>query len=33
VSLTVQNLNDARHREFGDAYIERSAFARATWAF
>ncbi|RPI58801.1 MAG: TonB-dependent receptor, partial [Lysobacterales bacterium] len=33
VSFTVQNLNDARHREFGDAYIERSAFARATWAF
>jgi iron complex outermembrane receptor protein len=33
VSLTVQNLNDARHREFGDAYIERSAFARASWNF
>jgi iron complex outermembrane receptor protein len=33
VSVNVQNLNDARHREFGTTYIERSAFARATWAF
>jgi iron complex outermembrane receptor protein len=33
VSVNVQNLNDARHREFGTTYIERSAYARATWAF
>jgi iron complex outermembrane receptor protein len=34
VSLNVQSLNDDRHLEFGgDTYIERSAFARATWTF
>ena len=33
VSLSVDNLNDARHVEFGDTQIERSAFLRARWAF
>jgi iron complex outermembrane receptor protein len=33
-SLTLQNLNDDRHLEFGgDRYIERSAFLRTTWTF
>jgi iron complex outermembrane receptor protein len=33
-SLTVQNLNDERHLEFGgNTYIERSAFARLSWVF
>jgi iron complex outermembrane receptor protein len=33
VSVNVQNLNDARHLEFGTTYIERGAYARATWTF
>jgi iron complex outermembrane receptor protein len=33
VSFTVQNLNDERHLEFGSTYIERSIFARASWAY
>jgi iron complex outermembrane receptor protein len=34
VALAVQNANDDRHLEFGgDTYIERSAFARASWSF
>jgi iron complex outermembrane receptor protein len=33
VSVNMQNLNDARHLEFGTTYIERSAYARATWMF
>lgn len=33
-SLTLQNLNDDRHLEFGgSSYIERSAFLRASWTF
>jgi outer membrane receptor protein involved in Fe transport len=32
-SLTVQNLNDERHLEFGDTYIERSVFGRVSWNF
>lgn len=31
VSLTVHNLNDDRHLEFGDTFIERSAFVRLSW--
>lgn len=31
VSLTVRNLNDRRHVEFGDLAIERSAFVSLTW--
>ena len=33
VSLTVQNLNDDRHLEFGNTYIERSLFGRVSWSF
>jgi iron complex outermembrane receptor protein len=34
VTLTVHNLNDDRHLEFGgDTLIERSAFVRANWVF
>ena len=33
VSLTVQNLNDDRHLEFGNTYVERSVFGRVSWAF
>ena len=32
-SLTVQNLNDERHLEFGDTYIERSIYGRVSWNF
>jgi outer membrane receptor protein involved in Fe transport len=33
-SLTIQNLNDDRHLEFGgDTYIERSALLRMSWVF
>ena len=31
VSFTVHNLNDDRHLEFGDVFIERSAFVRLNW--
>jgi len=33
ISLSVDNLNDARHVEFADNQIERSAILRARWAF
>jgi iron complex outermembrane receptor protein len=33
VSLSVDNLNDARHAEFVGNQIERSAVVRARWAF
>jgi hypothetical protein len=32
ISLTVHNLNDDRHLEFGgDTFIERSAVVRLSW--
>ena len=31
VSFTVHNLNDDRHLEFGNTFIERSAFVRLRW--
>ena len=31
VSFTVHNLNDDRHLEFGNTFIERSAFVRLSW--
>jgi iron complex outermembrane receptor protein len=33
VSVSVDNLNDARHVEFADTQIERSAVLRVRWAF
>jgi iron complex outermembrane recepter protein len=34
VALTVQNLNDSRHLEFGDGtYLERGAYLSAAWTF
>ncbi len=33
ISLSVDNLNDARHVEFAGKQIERSAILRARWAF
>jgi iron complex outermembrane receptor protein len=33
ISLAVDNLNDARHVEFGTKQIERSAILRARWSF
>lgn len=32
VSFAVQNLNDERHRESGNLFIERSAFVRLSRA-